>query len=94
MDWTIELEEMVDTKLKKWKKDDPVRSVQSVQYRWQFHQTHILLDVFKDVLHFTYHNPRAHQRFEWYGLTDETFDRVQDKVGNLAQITMHPPICE
>ncbi len=95
-EWIASLEEMADNKLKKWRKESKIENGEAIQLRWQFEQSHIILDVFwedkKETVHFQYHSPRASHRFEWPGLTDVTFNKVQDKIGNLAMITMHPPL--
>lgn len=95
-EWIALLEAAVDKKLEKWKKEQKIENGEAVQLRWQFEQSHIMIDVFgddnKEAIHFQYSSPRVSHRFEWDGLTDKTFNRVMDRVGNLAQITMHPVI--
>lgn len=86
------MEEMVDRKLEKWHKDDPVRDIKSIQFRWKFHQSHIFIDVFREGVHFQYHSPRVNHRFEWNGLTNKTFRQVEHHVAHLAMVTMYPPI--
>lgn len=95
-EWVASLEEMADNKLKKWKKEYKIENGEAVQLCWQFEQTRIILDIFweddKETIHFQYNNPRSSNRYVWHGLDDKTFNKIQDKIGNLAQITMHPPI--
>lgn len=95
-EWVGTLEQAVDNKLKKWRKEQKIENGEAIQMRWQFEQSHIILDVFwedhKETIHFQYLSPRSSYRFEWNGLTEKTFNKVMDRVGNLAQITMYPPI--
>ncbi len=93
--WVGSIEEAIDKKLIKWKKAHTIENGEAVQLKWEFLQTQIVLYVFwennKEAVHFQYLSPRASFRFEWPGLTGNTFTRVMDRVGNLAQITMWPP---
>lgn len=95
-DWVASLENAADKKLVKWKKDPKIENGESIHLRWQFLQSHIIIYVFwednKEGIHFQFIGPRACPRYEWHGLTDNTFNKVMDRVGNLAQITMYPPI--
>lgn len=95
-DWVASLEEVIDNKLKKWRKENKIENGESVQLRWQFEQTHIHLDIFwedkKESVNFKYMSPRIDHSYQWDGLTDKTFNRIMDRVGNLAQVTMYPPI--
>lgn len=95
-EWVALLEEVTDKKLKKWKKETKIENGEAVQVEWQFEQTHIILDIFwedaKEAVHVHYIAPRASHRFTWHGLSDETFNKVMDRIGNLAQMTMHPAI--
>src|SRR4051812_2808275 len=94
-DWIANLELVIDNKLRKWKKESRIENGEAVQIEWQFNLTHIILDIFwedaKERVHMSYHHPRASLRYEWDGLTDKTFNKIMDRVGNLAQITMYPP---
>lgn len=94
--WVSSLEEIVDNKLKKWKKDPKIENGEAIQLRWQFEQSHIMMDIFwedhQETVHFQFLSPRTSHRFEWHGLTAKTLNKVMDRVGNLAQITMYPPI--
>src|ERR1041384_2543610 len=94
--WVASLEEVVDRQLVKWIKGPRIENGEAVQMKWQFEQTHIIVDIFwedyKETIHFQYLNPRSSHRHEWHGLNSNTFNRVMDRVGNLAQITMYPPI--
>jgi hypothetical protein len=95
-EWVSSLESIVDNKLRKWKKESRIENGECVQVEWQFEQTHIIMDIFwldsEETVKLHYFGPRAHHSFIWHGLTDKTFNKVQDRVGNLAQVTMHPPI--
>jgi hypothetical protein len=94
-EWVAALEQIVDVKLKKWKKESRMENGEAVQMEWQFELTHIIINVFwedhKEAVHFEFNNPRSSLRFEWNGLTDRTLNKVIDRVGNLAQSTMYPP---
>lgn len=95
-DWVASLEEVIDNKLKKWKKFPRMENGESVQLRWQWEQTHIHLDIFwedqKESTHLHYLSPRADHSYQWSGLNDKTFNRIMDRVGNLAQMAMFPII--
>ncbi len=94
--WVLALEIAVDNKLKKWKKESRIENGEVTQVEWQFEQTHLILDIFwhdhEETVVLQYFAPRAKHDFTWHGLNDKTYDKVMDRVGNLAQITMHPPI--
>lgn len=93
-DWIASLEQVVDNKLKRWKKENKIENGESVQMRWQYQHTHVHLDVFwedqKEFVSLHYISPRATHAFRWHGLKDETFNNVMDRIGNLAQVTMYP----
>jgi len=93
-EWVSTLEKIIDTKLRKWTKGNKIENGEAVQLRWQFEQTHIILDVFwedhKEALHLAYLNPRSSHRFEWHGLSDNSLNKVMDRIGNMAQVTMYP----
>jgi len=95
-EWVASLEVMLDNKLKKWHKFAKWENGENVQLRWQYEQTHIQLDVFwengVETVRLKYLSPRGDHDFMWHGLTDKTFNRIQDRVGNLAMTTLHPPI--
>lgn len=95
-EWVASLEEMVDIKLKKWRKENKIENGEAVHFRWQWEQTHIQMDIFwedgKETLKLEYLSPRTSHSFMWHGLSNSTFNHVQDRVGNLAQAAMHPPI--
>lgn len=95
-EWVASLEEVIDNKLKKWKRESRIENGEAVQVEWQYEQTHILLDIFwqdgSESVHLHYFSPRAYHNFLWHGLIDRTFNKVMDRVGNLAQITMYPPL--
>ena len=94
-DWVSSLEGVIDNKLRKWKKDK-IENGEVVQIIWQFEQTHIIIDIFwhdkEETVHLQYFGPRAKHSFTWHQLNDATFNKVMDRVGNLAQMTMYPPI--
>jgi hypothetical protein len=93
-EWIASLEAVIDNKLRKWLKESRMENGEAVQVEWQFSLTHIILDIFwedgKEAVHLAFHSPRASYRFEWSGLTDKTFNKIMDRIGNLAQIAMYP----
>ncbi len=95
-EWISTLEDCIDKKLKKWIKESRIENGEVVQIEYQFEQTHIVLDIFwhdkEETVNLHYFAPRAKHLFTWHGLNDKTFDRIQDRIGNLAQTTMHPPL--
>lgn len=95
-EWVAALEEIVDHKLSKWKKENKIENGECVQLRWQFEQHHIQLDIFwqdaKETVVLKCFGPRAGHDFLWHGLNNSTFNKVMDRVGNLAQMVMHPAI--
>lgn len=95
-EWVASLEEVIDHKLQKWRKIPKVENGESVQLAWQWDQTRVTLNIFwedqKETVNLQYTSPRVGHTYHWHGLADKTFNRVMDRVGNLAQITMHPPI--
>src|SRR5580693_113568 len=95
-DWIVSLETVADNKLVKWRKIPKVENGEAVQLAWQWDQTRIALNVFwedgKELVNMQYTSPRISHTYSWHGLGDRTFNKVMDRLGNLAQITMHPPI--
>ena len=96
-EWIASLESVIDNKLQqKWKKESRIENGEVVQIEWQFEQTHILMDIFwhdkEEMVHMQYFGPRARHSFTWHGLSDHTFNKIMDRVGNLAQLTMYPLI--
>lgn len=95
-EWVASLEQVVDNKLRKWRKDSKIENGEAVQLRWQWEQTHVHLDVFwedkKESVHMLYLSPRVSHSYHWHELNDRTFNKVMDRVGNLAQVTMYPII--
>lgn len=95
-EWVSALEGMIDNKLRKWKKENKIENGEAVQLRWTWEQTHIHLDVFwednKESVNLDYLSPRVKQAYRWHGLNNISFNRTMDRVGNLAMITLHPPI--
>jgi len=94
--WVADIESALDKKLTKWKKESKIENGEAIQLSWQFEQTHFILDIFwenhKETAQLQYLGPRVSQRFNWHGLNDRTYNKIIDRVGNLAQITMHPPV--
>lgn len=95
-EWVASLEEVIDHKLQKWKKSNRMENGEAVQLRWQWEQTHMSLNIFwedqKEMVNLEYASPRISHSYQWHGLDNKTFNRVMDRVGNLAQVTMTPPI--
>jgi len=95
-EWIASIESAIDRKLAKWKKCQRIENGEAIQLGWQFEQTHFILDVFwedqKETVQLNFFGPRVNQRFNWHGLDDKTFNKIVDRVGNLAQVTMHPPV--
>jgi hypothetical protein len=95
-EWVSQLEAVIDKKLKLWRKDNKIENGEAVQLSWQYEQTHIHFNIFwedkKETIKLQYLNPRGDHAFLWHGLDDKTIDMIHDRIGNLAQITMHPPI--
>jgi hypothetical protein len=95
-EWIASLEEASDIKLKKWKKEPKFENGEAVHLHWQWEQTRININVFwedrKETVKLTYTSPRVNHDFLWHGLNNKTFNKIMDRIGNLSQITMHPPI--
>lgn len=95
-EWVASLEEVIDNKLKKWRKIPKVENGEAVQLAWQWEQTRISIDIFwedkKETVNFSYTSPRTDHFHRWHGLDDKSFNQIMDRIGNLAQITMHPVI--
>lgn len=95
-EWVASLEEILDKKLNKWRKESRIENGEAVQVEWQFEQTHVILDIFwkdgEESVHLQYFAPRASHKFIWHGLNDKTVDRITDRIGNLAQVTMYPAV--
>lgn len=95
-EWVSALEGIIDNKLRKWRKENPIENGEAVHLRWQFEQTHMQLDIFwqdkKESVTLKYLSPRITHEYLWHGLDDRTFNKVMDRVGNLAQVTMYPVI--
>ena len=95
-EWVLSLEEMLINKLKKWEHHRKWENGEDVHLLWQWEQTLIKLDIFwhngEESVRLRCTGPRNSHDFLWHGLTDKTFNKIQDRVGNLAQVTMHPPI--
>ena len=94
-EWICSLETVIDNKLKKWRKGLKVENGEAVQLHWQWEQTHLQINIFwehsKETVKLKYASPRGDFGFFWHGLNDKTFNKVMDRVGNLAQVTMYPP---
>lgn len=95
-EWVISLEEMLTNKLKKWDKHRKWENGEAVHLLWQWEQTLIKLDIFwedgKETIRLKFISPRGDHDFMWHGLSDKTFNNVQDRVGNLAMAIMHPAL--
>jgi len=95
-EWVASLEGIIDNKLRKWKKSSRIENGEAVQVEWQFGQTHIILNIFwhdgQEAVHLQLHSPRYSHQFVWSGLNNSTFNKVMDRVGNLAQMIMYPSI--
>lgn len=95
-EWLAALEEMIDNKLRKWRKHAMIQNGESVKLRWQFETTDIIIDVFwedaQELVVLRYLHPRNQYEFKWHGLTNVTFNKIQDRIGNLSMQAMHPPI--
>lgn len=95
-DWVATLEGFIDGKLFKWRKIPKVENGASVQLAWQWEQTRISMNIFwKDGMElavFSFTSPLIDHVYRLFGLTDKTFDKIMDRVGNLAQVTMYPLI--
>lgn len=94
-EWVASLEEIVDNKLKKWRKVPKVENGVSVQLAWQWEQTRMSMNIFwhdkKELVTFSYASPPVDHDYRWFGLDDITFNNVMDRVGNLAQVAMYSP---
>ena len=95
-EWVTSLEGMLDNKLKNWDKHRKWENGEAIHLMWQWEQTIIKLDVFwedaKEVIRLKLISPRSFYDFMWDGLNDRTFNKIQDRVGNLAMAIMHPPL--
>ncbi len=96
-DWVCSLEAMVDKKLAKWDKHKKWENGKlPIHLMWQWEPTIIKLDIFwkdgKEVIRLKFFSPMEDHDFMWIGLSDETFNGIQDRIGNLAMRIMHPPI--
>lgn len=93
--WVSSLEEVIDNKLKKWLKRR-IENGEAVQVHYQHEQTHMIMDIFwedkQETVNLLYLSPRADHRFTWHGLNNKTFNKIMDRAGNLAQMTMYPLI--
>ncbi len=95
-EWVCSLEEVIDNKLRKWKKEPKMENGEVVELRWTYELTHVHLEIFwedkKETVKLQYLSPRGDHNYLWHELNDRTFNKICDRVGNLAQVTMHPPI--
>ena len=94
-EWVSALGDVIDHKLSKWKKDNPIENGEAVRLSWQFGQVTIEMYVFwedqKEEVKLQCNGPRFHHYHEWSGLKDSTFNNIMDRVGNWAQVVMYPP---
>lgn len=95
-EWVASLEEVVDNKLIKWRKGNPVENPEAVSLQWQFEQSLMIITITwndrQETVIFHCVGPTTCHRYIYFGLTNKTFNKICDRVGNLAQIIMHPPI--
>lgn len=95
-DWVASLEGMLATKLKKWDRHRKWENGEVIHLLWQWEHTLIKLDIFwqdnKETVRLKFVSPRGDHDFMWHGLSDQTFNKIQDRVGNLSMATMHPAI--
>lgn len=95
-DWVASLEGVIDGKLNKWHKIPKMENGEAVQIGWKWNQTLLSINIFweqnKETVVLSYTSPRIDHDYRWHGLTDTTLSKITDRVGNLAQVTMHPPI--
>lgn len=93
-DWVSSIEEIIDNKLNKWRKIPKVENGEAVQLAWQWEQTRISMNIFwqdhKENVNLSYTSPRTDHSFRWHSLTDGTFNKIMDRVGNLSQMAMYP----
>ena len=93
-EFLADLETRIDLALKKWKKTSRIENGCVVQIEWQFEQAHIILDIFwldgDESIELECKYPRHHSENKWRGLTQDTMRKVQDRVGNFAQIVQDP----
>lgn len=92
-EWVASLEGVIDNKLRKWLKHNKLENGEVVELWWQFELTHILLYIFwhdgNELVKFRYVSPRIEHEHQWSGLDDATFNNVQDRAGNYAQMAMY-----
>lgn len=92
-DWVASLEGIIDNKLNKWLKHPRIENGESVLLFWQFELTLMVLYVSwqdeKELVKFRYLSPRIGHEHEWPGLDERTFNNVQDRMGNYAQMAMY-----
>jgi hypothetical protein len=91
--WVASLEGVIDNKLMpKWVKHNKIEEKDNVQLRWQFLQAHFQLDVFwrgdNEVVELQYLSPHTSHSYKWFKLNDDTFNEVQDRIGNIGQRAM------
>jgi hypothetical protein len=95
-DWIAALEVMVNNKLTRWDRQRKWENGEVVHLMWQWEQTIMKLDIFwqdeKEIIRLKYFSPHEDHDYMWNGLNNSTFNKVQDRIGNLAMRTVHPPI--
>lgn len=95
-EYVSRLETCLDRSLRLWKKIDHIEDGDAVRLSWEFELTFIIVDVFwldgDEGVNLQISHPRQRYQFEWSGLTQETLDRLVDRVGNIAQTIMYRPL--
>lgn len=94
--WTADLEGIIDNKLKKWQKIPMMQNGKAVQLTWHFGQSWIMLNIFwedgEERVDLAFLSPPMDYDYSFPRLTDLTFNRVSERIGNLAMLALHPPI--
>lgn len=95
-EWVSSLESIIENKLKGWKKLQKIENGRIVQLAWQFEQSHVIIDIFwhdgQETVRLYVFGPIEDHDYTWHGLNNKTFNLVQDRIGNLTQMIMYPPI--
>lgn len=95
-EWVAALEEVIDNKLKLWAKGNKIENGEAVELYYRFEQNTMGVFVFwhdnEEMVTLKCMGPRVTHSYHWNNLNNRTFNKVMDRVGNLAQMIMHPPI--